>query len=551
MASGSQDDAKKRPEEGEKPEAPQGETSEAEATAPESEAPDGWRDRAQWHLERVMAGASLSQATHRLVGLQLPMLLLAYNLWVARSFTIDDAFISFRYARNFARGMGLVYNAGEHIEGYTNFLWTVLLAGGVPFGIDPETSSKVLGAASALVSLALLYAVSQRLRRFAILPCVATWLFATSVPNVGYAIWGLETGFFVCFLLLGTWLFLREREDSEGRAFPFSGLAFAVAGLSRPEAPLFLGLLMLFLGRDFFRRQNLLRGIIFVIPIALHMLWRHGYYGSWLPNTLSAKTGNLEQQLHSGADYLDKYVRHAGVALWLSAFGVGYGVAKRNRWVLACAVTALAVAGYVALVGGDWMPFYRFMATFEPYCFLLVGVGMRSVFDRQPLTLRTQQVAATGVALLLVVGFSHRVGTMESAFHKILKDEKIFWDSAAGGVAEVLRTKPAGTVGVADIGQVGYRTDYPVFDLLGLIDPVISKLPGGYTNKTGAGYVDRVFDVMPRYFVFVGRAKTCTPLQFPGQEKLRRDPRFQANYELGGKVEHSKGGLWCIFQRKE
>ena len=40
----------------------------------------------------------------------------------------DDSFISIRYAQNFADGLGLVYNAGEYVEGYTNFLWTVMLA---------------------------------------------------------------------------------------------------------------------------------------------------------------------------------------------------------------------------------------------------------------------------------------------------------------------------------------------------------------------------------------------------------------------------------------
>ena len=39
----------------------------------------------------------------------------------------DDAYIGFRYARNVARGDGFVFNAGERVEGYTNFLWLTLL----------------------------------------------------------------------------------------------------------------------------------------------------------------------------------------------------------------------------------------------------------------------------------------------------------------------------------------------------------------------------------------------------------------------------------------
>ncbi|MGB7063098.1 MAG: hypothetical protein WBF13_12190, partial [Candidatus Zixiibacteriota bacterium] len=43
-------------------------------------------------------------------------------------FVCDDAFISFRYAKNFVEGHGLVYNIGEKVEGYSNFLWTLLLS---------------------------------------------------------------------------------------------------------------------------------------------------------------------------------------------------------------------------------------------------------------------------------------------------------------------------------------------------------------------------------------------------------------------------------------
>lgn len=41
---------------------------------------------------------------------------------------LDDAFIPFRYARNLAEGYGLVYNPGEFVEGFTNLLWTLLVA---------------------------------------------------------------------------------------------------------------------------------------------------------------------------------------------------------------------------------------------------------------------------------------------------------------------------------------------------------------------------------------------------------------------------------------
>ncbi|MFP6627913.1 MAG: hypothetical protein VCC67_02630, partial [Myxococcota bacterium] len=55
--------------------------------------------------------------------------LLFFALWLAyREFWLDDAFITFRYAKNWADGLGLVFNPGETIEGYTPFSWTLGIA---------------------------------------------------------------------------------------------------------------------------------------------------------------------------------------------------------------------------------------------------------------------------------------------------------------------------------------------------------------------------------------------------------------------------------------
>ena len=71
--------------------------------------------------------------------------LLAYGLFTALSVVVlleasvvldgktyfwldDDQMVSMRYGRNLAEGKGLVWNEGERIEGYTNFLWTLVMA---------------------------------------------------------------------------------------------------------------------------------------------------------------------------------------------------------------------------------------------------------------------------------------------------------------------------------------------------------------------------------------------------------------------------------------
>jgi len=71
-------------------------------------------------------------------------LLLGLHAWAYR-FVCDDAFISFRYARHLIEDGELSYNLGERVEGYSNFLWTIGIAGGIALGLDPVLWSQGLG----------------------------------------------------------------------------------------------------------------------------------------------------------------------------------------------------------------------------------------------------------------------------------------------------------------------------------------------------------------------------------------------------------------------
>jgi hypothetical protein len=111
---------------------------------------------------------------------------------------IDDAFITFRYARNLIDGAGLVFNIGERVEGYSNLLWTLLMAGGMTVGVPPETLSRLVSLISALTVLVLTWRTGRRLlpdepasRWISLLPVV---LLAS---NRSFAAWtgsGLENG---------------------------------------------------------------------------------------------------------------------------------------------------------------------------------------------------------------------------------------------------------------------------------------------------------------------------------------------------------------------
>src|SRR5688572_24026918 len=73
--------------------------------------------------------------------------------------TLDDAYITFRYARHLAEGHGFgAWNhTGEHVEGYSSPLWMLLLGGAARLGIDLRIASKVFGTAAALTVMAVLF----------------------------------------------------------------------------------------------------------------------------------------------------------------------------------------------------------------------------------------------------------------------------------------------------------------------------------------------------------------------------------------------------------
>ena len=124
------------------------------------------------------------------------LFIIAGLLIVQASFGVcvqDDAYISFRYARNLAEGAGLVFNPGEPVEGYTNFLWTVLFAPIIGVGLDPTTPSMMLGILSCA---ALLWSAWEAGGRRWLAP-----LLVATFPGLALeGVQGLETAFFAAAL---------------------------------------------------------------------------------------------------------------------------------------------------------------------------------------------------------------------------------------------------------------------------------------------------------------------------------------------------------------
>src|SRR6266545_5422360 len=102
---------------------------------------------------------------------------------VLGTWMLDDAYISFRYARNALMGHGFVFNPGEQVEGYTNFLWTVLFVPILGAGLNPALVSQIITLLLALTTAALTWGSARRMAG-TVAATAALALLATSTPFI-------------------------------------------------------------------------------------------------------------------------------------------------------------------------------------------------------------------------------------------------------------------------------------------------------------------------------------------------------------------------------
>lgn len=289
----------------------------------------------------------------------------------------DDAFISFRYCKNLVDGLGLVYNAGEYVEGYTNFLWVMLIAGGMGLGIDPVWLGQVLGVVFMVATFGVL---AQTARTMHTIPLAAIG-FALHDHTLIFATCGLETSMYTFLVTAGlVQLAAAVRPGQYARA----GLLLILATMTRPDGALFYALGSFVVVVVTARRDwRSLAG--YALPLVLvyvpYFVWKYNYYGFIFPNTYYAKSGG-EAYFERGFYYLQLYlscyyylIPALLIPLVMALRGGMKGQTSpgigsvRGCWLVV--LFTLPFLFYVARVGGDFM-FSRFCLPVTPA--LLLGL---------------------------------------------------------------------------------------------------------------------------------------------------------------------------------
>ena len=418
-------------------------------------------------------------------GKLLTALLLAAAAWAwSNRFVLDDAFISFRYAQNLVDGHGLVWNPGERVEGYTNFLWTLLLAAPLAAGIDPVAFCHAAGPVLLVVTLWLTVRLGSSLLGSRPPALLAAGLLASSFTFSSFATGGLETQLLACFL---TALFalaapaLAGAPLTTGRAAGLSCLG-AAALMTRLDSGPVCAVPIVWLswrvwqGRGADRTRVLLA---LVGPAALLVgvwwAWKLAFYGSLLPNTFAAKTGSAGA-LSRGLRFLGTFLLSTGLAPFPILIALGAPrVRREGRADLAATGLALAVAWLgIAAVGGDFMEF-RFLVPTLPLLSLAI---VWSIFRVVP-----WRAARVALLVLVLAGAVHhglrfeRSGGIESipelAGH--LTRPSTDWIGIGRRLADTLPPESDLRLAVIPAGAIPYFAGLDSLDMLGLTDPWIAR----------------------------------------------------------------------------
>ena len=371
---------------------------------------------------------------------------------------ISDAFISFRYVRNLLSGHGLVYNPGEYVEGYSNFLWVLELAllWGV-FGLRPEHAAPWLSVAfTAGTIAAMLWWVARlpALRHRVLVGWMALGLVCSSAT---FAVWtsggGLETRQFTFFVVLAV-ACLNLYRDSR-RCLLVVSLSLAAATLTRPEGPLIAVCCFGWFAMEHVVRDGRLRlhwGKLaclvgpFVVLVVAHFLFRYAYYGEWLPNTYYAK--HVRPWYEAGFRYLWAAALETGLYLLLPLAVLSLAKGWRKRRDLAYMLPLLLIVfhmAYIARIGGDHFE-YRPLDFYWPLLAVpaadgIVGLGaMISERFRKSRSDHWKMGAVCAILLFILIAFYSNViqgflliegakrfllieGTKRSNFTDILDEE--------------------------------------------------------------------------------------------------------------------------------
>jgi hypothetical protein len=462
------------------------------------------------------------------------------------NFICDDAFISFRYAQNLNEGFGLVWNINENpVEGYTNFLWIILISVLMKIGFEPIITSKVLGVFFGSCSIILSYLFSEIiLQRKSPLNLLAPAFLAFSGPFAAWGTGGLETQMFTFLILAGVIVYLYEIKNDVN--IPTSAILFALASFTRPEGVLIFCITTLHYffyilrsKKNFFRKP-FFWFITFIIIYGIYSYWRYFYFGYIFPNTYYAKTGGGVHQILRGLKYFGNFIVFSSWA-FLIVIGL-FPIFKLLRSsTVYLMMIIFAYTSYIIIIGGDFLGMFRF---FVPILPLMAIVAQESFINLNQWIKRSvsndfiKKIAFTfcSVFLILLIGGGVRLSFNSDEYNRIQFHQVVVNDQTAVGEWLYRNALPNESFAAIAIGAISYYSKLTSIDRLGITDSNIAHTKMEHMGKGLAGHEKRNFGYIlarkPTYFFGPLKVPLHTPY-VPDPKEIRKFKQLYKRFKMG------------------
>lgn len=399
--------------------------------------------------------------------------------------TYDDAYITFRYAKNLAAGYGFVYNPGENYLGTTTPLFTLLLATLkiiFPGAFIPSIAKWLTGGALFAASF-FTYLLGQDNGK-PVAGVVSTLLVLLNPIFV--LVWGGESIFFLALVIAAVYLYFRG-----GEILPaiFVGLAF----LTRGEG--ILPGVVLFLHYAVTRRKLPWRAVVaFLMTTVPWIIYSLDTFGTPLPGTLQAKMAQMDSGVFppffitsldmfrsylTGSPNFPGVIPHyayfiAAILAFLGGISLLFQLRQPIWWAI-MAWLGLYAAGYSLLD----VPFYHWYSIPLLYGgIILTGLGVQSVYNgiiRFFGTTTTNYHRAVIAVLILVIALPLIAGfndVRNYVIQPISQVQKLYSNT---GRWLQKNTPATASIGYFEIGFMGYFSDRKFVDPVGLVNFGVSE----------------------------------------------------------------------------
>ncbi len=446
--------------------------------------------------------------------------------------TVDDAYISFRHARNWVEHGSPSFDAREPIEAYSNFASVALAAAVLRLGGDPATAAKGLGALCALSSLALAYTIARRAGAGPGHALLGAGILSVSTGLGFWAVSGLETALFGLLLSWGVWLLMAERA-SPG----WCCAVLLLAALGRVEGPVLVGAAVaarvIVRQREGIAIRALAREHAWVALLAAgyatYFAWRWHHYGHLFPSPIYFKRIGAAGDVfasHTAVFLAGSFplVLVASAAPWLAE--------RRSAIALAPVVAALAAfASARELVLEDVSTMAWFDRYFVPVlpCLAACAAAALAGASRAAAAYRPRRTAVAFAGGFLLLW--QLVNPTANPLRLLARSRAYPAAVAARNVpsADYLERRfgAAGSVVAGDIGLLGYRFSGSVWDLYGLASYDRTLRHRGELDPYLRDLLARDPDAI--LLCFSAERDPPEPCQYAERE-LAAQPEFRARY---------------------